>query len=128
MLIIAFGLFFIFVFVGLGKRALRLDEIIKGFVQFFVSLVSRELENVNNVLVPYLSSACNGKIQKCIEIHQTKQCDERNPITQKDNILQRKRAEKSRTSTIQLDKTNTKTNSELEKGKELIWESVLEND
>jgi len=40
MLIIAFGLFFIFVFVGLGKRAMRLDEIIKGFVPLLGSLVS----------------------------------------------------------------------------------------
>ncbi|MES2410696.1 MAG: M20/M25/M40 family metallo-hydrolase [Bacteroidota bacterium] len=43
MLIIAFGLFFIFVFVGLGKRALRLDEIIKGFVPLLGSLVSAGL-------------------------------------------------------------------------------------
>jgi hypothetical protein len=40
MLIVAFGLLFLFVFVGLGKRALRLDEIIKGFVPFFGSLVT----------------------------------------------------------------------------------------
>jgi hypothetical protein len=39
MLIIAFGLFFIFVFIGLGKRAMRLDEIIKGFVPLLGSLV-----------------------------------------------------------------------------------------
>jgi hypothetical protein len=43
MLIIAFGLFFIFVFVGLGKRAIRLDEIIKGFVPFLGSLVTAGL-------------------------------------------------------------------------------------
>ena len=43
MLIIAFGLFLIFVFVGLGKRALRLDEIIKGFVPLFGSLVTAGL-------------------------------------------------------------------------------------
>lgn len=43
MLIIAFGLFFIFIFVGLGKRALRLDEIIKGFVPFLGSLVTASL-------------------------------------------------------------------------------------
>ena len=43
MLIIAFGLFFLFVFVGLGKRALRLDEIIKGFVPLFGSLVTAGL-------------------------------------------------------------------------------------
>ncbi|MGC4041043.1 MAG: M20/M25/M40 family metallo-hydrolase [Flavobacterium sp.] len=40
MLIIAFGLFFIFVFVGLGKRAMRLDEIIKGFVPLLGSLLT----------------------------------------------------------------------------------------
>jgi hypothetical protein len=39
MLIVAFGLFFIFVFVGLGKRAMRLDEIIKGFLPLLGSLV-----------------------------------------------------------------------------------------
>lgn len=38
MLIVAFGLFFIFVFVGLGKRAMRLDEIIKGFVPLICSI------------------------------------------------------------------------------------------
>ena len=42
-LIIAFGLFFLFVFVGLGKRALRLDEIIKGFVPLLGSLVAAGL-------------------------------------------------------------------------------------
>lgn len=40
MLIVAFGLFFIFVFVGLGKRAMRLDEIIKGFVPLLGSLLT----------------------------------------------------------------------------------------
>ncbi|UPT71943.1 MAG: M20/M25/M40 family metallo-hydrolase [Flavobacterium sp. JAD_PAG50586_2] len=43
MLIIAFGLFFIFIFVGLGKRALRLDEIIKGFVPLLGSLITAGL-------------------------------------------------------------------------------------
>lgn len=43
MLIIAFGLFFIFIFVGLGKRALRLDEIIKGFVPLLGSLITAVL-------------------------------------------------------------------------------------
>jgi len=43
MLIVAFGLFFFFVFVGLGKRALHLDEIIKGFVPLFGSLVTAGL-------------------------------------------------------------------------------------
>lgn len=38
MLIIAFGLVVIIVFIGLGKQLLRLDEIIKGFVPFFGSL------------------------------------------------------------------------------------------
>lgn len=40
MLILAFGLFFIFVFVGLGKRALRIDEVIKGFVPLLGSIVT----------------------------------------------------------------------------------------
>lgn len=40
MLIIAFGLFFIFVFIGLGKRAMRLDEIIKGFIPLLGSLLT----------------------------------------------------------------------------------------
>lgn len=39
MLIIAFGLFLIFTFVGLGKQVLRLDLIVKGFVPFFGSLI-----------------------------------------------------------------------------------------
>jgi hypothetical protein len=43
MMIVAFGLFFIFIFVGLGKRAMRLDEIIKGFVPFLGSLVTAGL-------------------------------------------------------------------------------------
>ena len=43
MLIIAFGLFILFVFIGLGKRALRLDEIIKGFVPLLGSLVTAGL-------------------------------------------------------------------------------------
>jgi hypothetical protein len=43
MLIVAFGLFFFFVFVGLGKRALHLDETIKGFVPLFGSLVTAGL-------------------------------------------------------------------------------------
>lgn len=43
MLIVAFGLFFVFVFVGLGKRAMRMDEIIKGFLPFLGSLVSAGL-------------------------------------------------------------------------------------
>jgi hypothetical protein len=43
MLIIAFGLFFIFIFIGLGKRAMRLDEIIKGFVPLLGSLLTAGL-------------------------------------------------------------------------------------
>ena len=43
MLLVAFGFFLLFVFVGLGKRALRLDEIIKGFVPLFGSLVTAGL-------------------------------------------------------------------------------------
>lgn len=43
MLILAFGLFFLFVFFGLGKRALHLDEILKGFVPLFGSLVTAGL-------------------------------------------------------------------------------------
>lgn len=39
MLIIAFGLLLLFVFVGLGKQVLRLDEIIKGFVPLLGALV-----------------------------------------------------------------------------------------
>ncbi len=38
MLIIAFGLVLIFIFIGLGKQLLRLDEIIKGFIPFLGSL------------------------------------------------------------------------------------------
>ena len=40
MLIVSFGLFLIFVFLGLGKRALRLDEIIKGFMPLLGSLAT----------------------------------------------------------------------------------------
>ena len=43
MLIVAFGFLFLFVFVGLGKRALRLDEIIKGFVPLLGSLAAAGL-------------------------------------------------------------------------------------
>lgn len=39
MLIIAFGLFLIFIFIGLGKQLLRLDDIIKGFIPLLKSLV-----------------------------------------------------------------------------------------
>ncbi len=43
MLLIAFGLFLLFVFIGLGKRAMRIDELIKGFVPLFGSLVTAGL-------------------------------------------------------------------------------------
>jgi hypothetical protein len=43
MLIVAFGLLLLFVFVGLGKRALHLDEIIKGFVPLLGSIVTSGL-------------------------------------------------------------------------------------
>ena len=43
MMILGFGLLFLFVFIGLGKRALRLDEIIKGFVPLLGSLVAAGL-------------------------------------------------------------------------------------
>jgi len=35
MLLLAFGLFFVFIFIGLGKQVVRLDEIFKGFIPFF---------------------------------------------------------------------------------------------
>lgn len=43
MLIVAFGLFFVFIFVGLGKRAMRMDEVIKGFVPLLGSLLTAGL-------------------------------------------------------------------------------------
>ena len=39
MLLIGFGLLFLFVFIGLGKQLLRLDEIIKGFIPLFGSML-----------------------------------------------------------------------------------------
>ena len=39
MLIVAFVLFFILLFVGLGKKTLRLDVILKGFIPFISSLL-----------------------------------------------------------------------------------------
>lgn len=39
MLIIAFGLFVIFVFIGLGKQLLRMDEIVRGALPFFGALI-----------------------------------------------------------------------------------------
>ncbi|WP_235921964.1 M20/M25/M40 family metallo-hydrolase [Flavobacterium phycosphaerae] len=43
MLAIAFGLFILFVFIGLGKRAMRIDEIIKGFIPLFGALATAGL-------------------------------------------------------------------------------------
>lgn len=40
LLLITFGLFFLFAFVGLGKRALLMDEIVKSFVPFFGALIT----------------------------------------------------------------------------------------
>jgi hypothetical protein len=39
MLIIGFVLFFAFVMIGLGKQILRMDEIVKGFIPLFTSLI-----------------------------------------------------------------------------------------
>jgi len=39
MVIIAFGLLLLFSFIGFGKQLLRLDEVIKGFVPFFITLI-----------------------------------------------------------------------------------------
>ncbi len=39
LLILAIGLFILFIFIGLGKRALRFDEILKGFIPLFGSLL-----------------------------------------------------------------------------------------
>ncbi|WP_284650889.1 M28 family peptidase [Flavobacterium terrisoli] len=40
MLIIGFGLVLLFMFIGLGKQVLRMDEIIKGFVPLLVSMLT----------------------------------------------------------------------------------------
>ncbi|MGV9002424.1 M20/M25/M40 family metallo-hydrolase [Flavobacterium sp.] len=40
MLLITFGLYLLFAFVGLGKRALLMDEILKGFGPFFGALIT----------------------------------------------------------------------------------------
>jgi hypothetical protein len=40
MLLIAFGLLAIITFIGLGKRTLRLEEVLKGFVPFFAALLT----------------------------------------------------------------------------------------
>lgn len=39
MVIVAFGLIFIFLFIGLGKHVLRIDEVLKGFVPLLLSLL-----------------------------------------------------------------------------------------
>lgn len=39
MVIVAFGLIFIFLFIGLGKHILRIDEVLKGFVPLLLSLL-----------------------------------------------------------------------------------------
>lgn len=43
MLIVGFGLLFLFVFIGLGKQVLRIDEIIKGFLPLFGALITAGL-------------------------------------------------------------------------------------
>ncbi|WP_293873613.1 M20/M25/M40 family metallo-hydrolase [Flavobacterium sp.] len=43
MLLLGLGCFLLFIFVGLGKRALRLDEIIKGFLPLLSSLITAGL-------------------------------------------------------------------------------------
>ena len=44
MVMIAFGLLLLFVFIGLGKQLLRMDEIIKGFFPLFGALLIAGLE------------------------------------------------------------------------------------
>lgn len=43
MLLVGFGLLILFTFIGLGKRALLLDEVFKGFVPFFGALLAAGL-------------------------------------------------------------------------------------
>jgi hypothetical protein len=43
MLLVGFGLLILFTFIGLGKRALLLDEVFKGFIPFFGALVTAGL-------------------------------------------------------------------------------------
>ncbi len=43
MLIVGFALLFLFVFIGLGKQVLRIDEIIKGFMPLFGALITAGL-------------------------------------------------------------------------------------
>ena len=43
LLIFAIGLFLLFVFIGLGKRAMRFDEILKGFIPLLGSLLTSGL-------------------------------------------------------------------------------------
>lgn len=42
-LLITFGLFIVFTFIGLGKRTIHLDQIIKGFIPLFGSLITSGL-------------------------------------------------------------------------------------
>lgn len=39
LLLLAFGLFFLFTFIGLGKQVLRMNEIMEGFIPFFGALL-----------------------------------------------------------------------------------------
>jgi Peptidase family M28 len=43
MLFIGFGLLFFFLFIGMGKHVLRIDEVIKGFIPLFGSLITAGL-------------------------------------------------------------------------------------
>ncbi|RKS01190.1 M28 family peptidase [Flavobacterium sp. 102] len=43
MVIIGFGLVFLFLFIGMGKHVLRMDEIIKGFIPLLASLITAGL-------------------------------------------------------------------------------------
>jgi hypothetical protein len=43
MLIVVFGLVFLFMFIGMGKHVLRMDEIIKGFVPLLLSIITAGL-------------------------------------------------------------------------------------
>jgi hypothetical protein len=43
MIFIGFGLLFFFLFIGMGKHVLRIDEVIKGFIPLFGSLITAGL-------------------------------------------------------------------------------------
>ncbi|MGL2962757.1 M20/M25/M40 family metallo-hydrolase [Flavobacterium sp. RSB2_4_14] len=43
MILIGFGLLFLFLFIGMGKHVLRMDEVIKGFIPLFGSLITAGL-------------------------------------------------------------------------------------